>query len=93
MMRRQWERRVRMDFLQAELERHRAEQRLQREGKVSRDLSNDALAGLQRRPVFADFGGRNTRPPGQAHLMASFNITPDVSHPATTPALRCAMRR
>ena len=92
MMRRQWERRVRMDFLQGELERHRAEQRLQTEGRVSRDL-NDALAGLQQRPVFADFGGNNTRPAGQAHLMTSFNITPDVSGHFTPAALRCAMRR
>ena len=81
-LRKQWERRVRMEWYQARAERERvARGRMKSEGKIARELSNDAAAEMQGRPVFLDFGGCNARPAVQSERMKTHNITPDVSTP------------
>ena len=75
MLRRQYERRVKMDFFRQRFELHRREQRLA-EGKE--DERTAAGSGGLSRPAFVDFGGRNTRSTVDSERLLSFNIIPDL---------------
>ena len=74
MLRRQYERRVKMDMFRHQFEVQRRE-RMLAEGKED---ERGAVGGGLGRPVFVDFGGRNTRSSVDSERMLSFNIIPDL---------------
>ena len=70
-LRRQWERRSSMEHYQRKVQRAKADSADPAAGTTASEPSG--------RPVFSQWGGHNTRPPVDSHLLKTFNITPDVS--------------
>ena len=74
MLQRQYERRVKMDFFRTQFESNRRTRRLADGTDVDRAVGGGGLS----RPVFVDFGGRNTRSSVEGERLLSFNILPDL---------------